>query len=90
MTPSEPLAVSDTDPNPASGSMPTAASSHEQVLRRLTTRLFSHDELPSLLETIFSNRELTHMVHSLQRDDAQIVVDILDKACYHTPINPKG
>ena len=90
MTPSEPLAVSDTDPNPESGSMPTAASSHEQVLRRLTTRLFSHDELPSLLKTIFSNRESTHMVHSLQRGDAQVVVDILDEVCHHTPINLKG
>ena len=90
MTPSEPLAVSDTDPNPESGSMPTAASSHEQVLRRLTTRLFSQDELPSLLKTIFSNRESTHMVHSLQRGDAQVVVDILDEVCHHTPINLKG
>ena len=90
MTPSEPLAVSDTDPNPASGSMPTAASSNEQVLRRLTTRLFSQNELPSLLETIFSNGELSRMVHSLQRGDVQIVVDILDEACHNTPINPKG
>ena len=70
--------------------MPTAAPSHQQVLRRLTTRLFSQDELPSLLETIFSNGELTHMVHSLQRGDVQIVIDILDEACYNTPINPKG
>ena len=30
------------------------------------------------------------MVHSLQRGDAQVVVDILDEACHHTPINPKG
>ena len=91
MTPSEPLAVvSDTGPNPASGSMPTAASSNEQALRRLTTRLSSRDELPSLLKTIFSNKESTHMVHSLQRGDAQVVVDILDEACHHTPISLKG
>ena len=89
MTPSEPLVASDTDPNPESGSTPTAGSSHQQDLRRLTTRLFSQDELPSLLETIFSNRESTSMVHSLQRGDAQVVVDILDEVCHHTPINRK-
>ena len=72
------------------GSMQTAASSHEQVLQRLISLLFSQDELPSILKTIFSNKESTHTVHSPQRGDAQVVVDILDEVYQKTPINSAG
>ena len=72
------------------GSMPIAVSSHEQDLRRLIALLFSQDELPSLLKTIFSNKESIHTVYSPQRGDVQVVVDILDEVCQNTPVNAIG
>ena len=58
---------------------PTAISPDEEVLRRLTSHSFSQDELPSLLKMVFSSKESTNMVHRLQRDDARVMVNILEK-----------
>ena len=52
--------------------------SYEQAWQRLISRTVPEDELPSLIETIFSNRKRTDMVDRLQLSDAQAFVDIID------------
>ena len=63
---------------------PTAIGSHEQVLQCLVSRSFSKDELPSLLDTIFSSGGSTRLLLRLQRDNAQVIVDILDEVRHRT------
>ena len=67
----------------------TATGSHEQALRCLVNRSFSKDELPSLLDTLFSGGGSTRLLRCLQRENAQVIVDILDEACHHT-LDVKG
>ena len=64
-------------------SLATAVDSQQ----RLICRSFSQDELPYLLETVFRNRESTHVVESLQGGDPQVFVDIVDEARRHTNSN---
>ena len=47
-----------------------------------TTRLFSQGELPSLLQTVFGNKEPTPIIQRLQ-GDTQGLVDILDEVRCH-------
>ena len=60
-------------------SLATAIDSQQ----RLICRSFSQDELPYLLETVFRNRESTHVVESLQGGDPQAFVDIVNEARRH-------
>ena len=50
-----------------------------RIYRRLISRTFSQDELPSLLGTLFSVK-LFDMVQRPQGGDAQVLVDVLDEA----------
>ena len=52
-------------------------------LQRLVSRSFSQGELPSLLETVFWDREPTDIVQFLQGGDTQPLVDILYEVHYH-------
>ena len=51
--------------------------------RRLISHSFSQGELPSLLETVFWDREPTDIVQFLQGGDTQALVDILCEVRYH-------
>ena len=62
---------------------PIAIDSHEQAWQRLIARTVPLDELPSLIETIFSGRE-TDVVNRLKGGDAQAFIDIMDEVPYHT------
>ena len=53
--------------------------------QRLISRSFSQGELPSLLETIFWNKEPVDVIQSLQGGEAQALVDILDEVHHHGP-----
>lgn len=53
--------------------------------RRLMRRAVGLYELPSLIETIFSSKVECDTVHSLQGDDAQTFVDVMNEACYFRP-----
>ena len=53
-------------------------------LQRLVSRIFSQGELPSLLETVFWDREPTDIVQFLQGGDTQALMDILYEVHYHT------
>ena len=46
---------------------------------RLLKREFAPDELPSLIEVIFSSRDVRDMIRCLLADDAQIFIDVLDQ-----------
>jgi len=46
----------------------------------LIGRAFSPDELPSLIEAIFSSKEEHDMIHGLLGADAQTFIDIIDEA----------
>ena len=62
---------------------PIAIDSQEQAWQRLITRAVPLDELPSLIETIFSGRE-TDVFNRLKGGDAQAFIDIMDEVPYHT------
>ena len=63
----------------------TTIDSYEQAWQRLISRAVPQDELPSLIETIFSDRRRTDMVDRLQGSDAQAFIDVVDGVCQHTP-----
>ena len=60
---------------------PIAVDSQEQAWQRLITRAVPLDELPSLIETMFSGRE-TNVVNRLKGGDAQASIDIIDEVPY--------
>ena len=62
-----------------------ATESHKQAWQQLINRTISQDELPSLIETIFSDRKATSMVDPLQESDAQAFIDVIDGVCHHAP-----
>ena len=51
--------------------------------QRLINHSFSQGEIPSLLETVFWNKEPTDIIQSLQGGDTQALVDILCEVHYH-------
>ena len=55
-----------------------AVDPQEQAFQRLITRAVPHDELPSLIETIFSGRK-SNMVDRLSGSDAQAFIDVMDE-----------
>ena len=55
-----------------------AVGSHEQAWQRLIIRAALKDELPSLIETIVSDGEMTNVVDRLRGSDAQIFIDTID------------
>jgi len=61
---------------------PIAIDSREQVWQRLLSGAVPQDELPSLIETIFSDRKTAKMVDRLQGSEAQAFIDVIDGVCY--------
>ena len=57
--------------------------SRKQAWQRLVGRTAPQDELPSLIEAIFSGRKATEMVDCLRGDDAQVFIDIIDGVRHH-------
>ena len=68
------LASPGPDPTRYPPDPPIAISSQEQAWQRFITRTVPSDELPSLIETIFSGRE----------SDAQVFIDTMDEVHHHT------
>ena len=74
------------DPTPRTNYFPDpsiATDSHKQAWQRLISHTIPHDELPSLIEAIFSDREAVKSGECLQENDAQAFINILDEARYH-------
>lgn len=51
------------------------------AIGRLVRREFIPDQLPSLIEAIFTCEDIDNTIRRLPRDDAQIFVDIMDEVC---------
>ena len=47
---------------------------------RLVRRAFAPPEFSSLVDTIFSSKDERERIGSLSRDDAQVLIDVLDEA----------
>ena len=62
-----------------------AVDSHKQAWRQLISRIIPQDELPPLIETIFSDRKAIKMADPLQKSDAQAFIDMIDSVCHHVP-----
>jgi len=77
-------------PPPSPGPDPTrhppdpsiAVDPQERAWQRLITRAVPHDELPSLIETIFSGRQ-SNVVDRLSGSDAQASIDVMDEVRHH-------
>jgi len=69
-------------PNP-----PIVVDSHKQAWQQLINRTISQDELPSLIETVFSNRKAINTVDPLRESDAQALIDVIDMVRHHSLIS---
>lgn len=62
---------------------PLVADADRRALERLVSRVIPQGELPSVIETIISNMKAANIVESLQGNDAQTYIDVIDEACHH-------
>ena len=64
---------------------------YDQARQRLISGTVPQDELPSIIETIFSDEKAANMVDCLQENDIQTFIDALDVVWYHTlPLSDTG
>jgi len=59
--------------------------SHKQAWQQLINRTIPQDELPSLIEAVFSDRKVINMVDLLQESHAQAFIDVIDGVRHHPP-----
>ena len=52
---------------------------HTIAYECLIRRTFDRHELPSLIETIFSSEDRNEEIRRLSRDDAQMLIDVIDE-----------
>ena len=65
---------------------PSAAfDSHKQALQQLVNPTTPQDELPSLIEIIFSDRKAIKTADPLQKSDAQTFIDVIDRVRRNVP-----
>ena len=62
-----------------------AIDSHKQALQQLISRTIPQDELPSLIETIFSDKKAIKTADPLQKSDAQAFIDVIDRVRHYVP-----
>ena len=62
-----------------------AIDSHKQAWQKLISRTTPQDELPSLIETIFSDSKAIKTADPLQKTDAQAFIDVVDGVRHHVP-----
>jgi len=61
---------------------PSLVLDSERALQCLISGAISQDELPSLIEMVFSDEKATNMVSSLQGSGVQTLIDGIDEVCY--------
>ena len=66
---------------------PTATDPHKQAWQQLISPTTPQDELPSLIETIFSDRKTMDMANPLRASDAQVFIDVIDGVRHHVLIS---
>ena len=57
---------------------------HERAWQRLINCAVPQDELPSLIELIFSDKKTADMVDHLQGSDVQAFIDVIDEVRHST------
>ena len=72
------------DTNDSTNTLTAPGYSHEQAWKRLISCGVPRDELPPLIETIFSERKTTNIVDHLQGNDAQAFIDVIDEVRCHS------
>lgn len=60
-----------------------SVDSHEQSWGRLFGHAIPKDELPSLIEAVFSDRKAAEAVDRLRGDDVQVFIDVIYKVRRH-------
>lgn len=75
----DPLGRTHNPPNPS-----VVINSQEQAWQRLINRAIPHDELPSLIEAIFSDGNATEVTDHVRESDAQTFIDAIDEVRHHT------
>lgn len=63
-----------------SSKLPLVPDSNKLALQHLISRAVPQHELPSVIETVFSNVKAADVVKCLQESDAQTFIDVLDEA----------
>ena len=63
---------------------------YDQAWQRLVSGVVPQDELPSLIETIFSNEKVTGMADRLQGSDVQTCIDVIDLVWHHALPPPEN
>ena len=75
--------TSSTLPPPIFRATPTVPSSFlyldTPAFQRLISRAFNMNELPSLIEAVFSSEGQAEVIRSLSEDDAQTFIDVTDE-----------
>ena len=68
----------------------TADRSNTPVWKRLISNTLTMDEHVALIATVFSDDNEVKMVENLSGDDAQALIDVMDKVCPHILLPPKS
>ena len=63
--------------------------SPDQTWQRLISNAVPQDELPSLIETVFSEENIADLVDSLQGEHVQTFIDVIDAVRDHTLRSPE-
>jgi hypothetical protein len=63
---------------------------YDQARKRLISGVVPQDELPSLIETIFSNEKVTDVADRLQGSDVQTFIDAIDVVWHHALPPPEN
>jgi hypothetical protein len=63
---------------------------YDQAWQRLISGAVHHDELASLIETIFSSEKVVDRVNRLQGNDVQTFIDVLDAVWHHAFLPPEN
>ena len=76
--------------NPLSGTPIGTPHSPDQTWQHLINNAVPQDELASLVETVFSKKNIVNLVDSLQREHVQTFIDVIDTVQYHSLLSPEG
>ena len=78
----------DRQPSGSSVQVPAEPSpdSGEQALQSLISGTISQDEVASFVEAVVLSRKANDEIGNLQRNDAQVIIDVLDKVPCHLSI----
>jgi hypothetical protein len=69
---------------------PITPDPYDRAWERLISSVVPQNELASLLDTIFSNDKVANTVRSLQGNEVQTFIDVIDTVCHHALLTPEN